>query len=113
MTSVRQLTPQDVLFIADANYPGWRANVELPREDHMVDLGLLDAEGARQEYRQADVLLFPSRLEASGLPRQGAGLAHEHAAHRLAETLQGEVLQPVAYQAVPLEAAPLMELAAE
>lgn len=44
---------------------------------------------------------------------QGAGLAHQHAAHRLAETLQGEVLQPVAYQAVPLEAAPLMELAAE
>ena len=47
---------------------GWRANVELPQEDGMVDLGLLNAEGARREYRRADVLLFPSRLEASGLP---------------------------------------------
>lgn len=44
---------------------------------------------------------------------QGAGLAHQHVAYRLAEILQGGVLQPMAYQVAPSKAVFLVGLVAE
>ena len=47
---------------------GWRQNLELERLPNMTPLGLLNQEQLREEYRSANILLFPTRFDGFGLP---------------------------------------------
>lgn len=47
---------------------GWRKNIDLPARSNMTPLGLLDQATLRNEYRRADLLLFPTHFDGFGLP---------------------------------------------
>ena len=47
---------------------GWRANTKMPENDTFTNLGLLNQEELRQEYRRADLLILPTWLESFALP---------------------------------------------
>jgi glycosyltransferase involved in cell wall biosynthesis len=47
---------------------GWRQNIDLTDMSNMTPLGLLDQATLRDEYRSADLLLFPTRFDGFGLP---------------------------------------------
>jgi starch synthase len=47
---------------------GWRKNLNIPDISNMIPIGLVDQVTLREEYRRADLLLFPTRFDGFGLP---------------------------------------------
>jgi glycosyltransferase involved in cell wall biosynthesis len=47
---------------------GWRKNLNIPDMSNMIPIGLVDQVTLREEYRRADLLLFPTRFDGFGLP---------------------------------------------
>jgi glycosyltransferase involved in cell wall biosynthesis len=47
---------------------GWRQNLKIDVLPNMTPIGLVDQARLREEYRNADIVIFPTRFDGFGLP---------------------------------------------